>query len=149
MKIFLGADHAGYELKEELKKWLLENGYDVEDLGTNNPDPLDDYPDFVSPVADMVSRTNDARGVVVGGSGQGEAMMANRYRGIRASVYYGGDLSIIRETREDNNSNILSIGARFASEEEAVGALKTWIESPFSTDPKYQRRNEKLDEPVQ
>lgn len=147
MKIYLGADHAGFALKEKIKEWLSEWGHEVVDMGASALDPDDDFNDFVKPVARAVAQDpSRVRGIVLGGSGQGEAMQANRFKGVRATVYYGGNSDIVRLSREHNDANVLSLGARFVSEEEVKEAIKLWLETPFSTDERYQRRNEKLDE---
>src|SRR5687767_9064405 len=100
MKIYLGADHAGFELKERLKPFLNELGHEYEDKGAFQYDKDDDYPDFVRPVAEAVARDGEGRGIVIGKSGQGEAMCANRERGIRCAVYYGGDVEVVKLSRE-------------------------------------------------
>lgn len=145
MKIFLGTDHAGYDLKEKIKEWLAEWGYEYEDKGAHSLDPTDDYPDFIHPVAEAVSLDSENnRGVILGGSGQGEAMAANRAQGVRAAVYYGGNLDIVRISREHNNSNVLALGARFVEEEEAKQAVKLWLDTPFSEDERHIRRISKI-----
>ena len=144
MKIYLGTDHAGFELKEKLKPFLAELGHEVEDLGAFVYDKDDDYPDFISKVASTVSNEAESRGIIFGKSGQGEAMVANRHAGIRAGVFYGGNLEILKLLREHNNSNILSLGAGFISEDEAKEALKIWLETPFSGDERHIRRISKF-----
>lgn len=148
MKIYIGGDHAGFELKEKLIPFLKEFGHEVEDKGAFELNPTDDYPDFVKPVAEAVSQDPEARGIVLGGSGQGEAICANRFKSVRAFTYYApsrGEVNIIEDTRDHNNSNIISLGARFLSEEEAKTAVKLWLETPFSGDERHVRRIEKLD----
>lgn len=159
MKIFLGADHAGFELKEKLKKYLIELGYQAEDLGNFVYDEKDDYPDFILPVAQAVaSDPEQSRGMVLGGSGQGEAMVANRIKGVRAAVYYGSPEvkprgkrgltsgeDIIRLSREHNNANVLALGARFITEDEAKKAVKLWLETPFSEEERHRRRILKIE----
>lgn len=145
LRIYIGSDHAGFKLKEKLVPFLQGLGYEVMDKGAFELNENDDFPDFIGPVAKEVVKDEGSVGIVLGGSGQGEAMAANRHKGIRASVYYGGDLSVVSETREDNDSNILSIGTRFATEDETKEAIKLWLKTEFSTDPKYARRNKKLD----
>ena len=114
--IYLGADHAGFALKEELKQYLLGLAMEVEDLGAFELNPTDDYPDFIVPVAKKVAESPDQnRGVVFGGSGQGEAIAANKIKGVRAAVYYGGPLNIVELSRKHNNANVLALGARFLS----------------------------------
>lgn len=147
MKIYLGSDHAGYELKEKVKIWLKDWGYEFEDMGANELDLKDDYPDFIKPVAFAVSK-NPAqdRGIVFGGSGQGEAMIANRFKGVRAVVVYSDNMDIIRLSREHNDANVLSLGARFIREEDARRMIKTWLEVLFSGDERHIRRINKIDE---
>lgn len=154
MLIHLAADHAGFDLKEKLKIYLKELGYKVKDHGAFEYNEKDDYPDFIRFAAEAVSKNSEIdRAVVLGGSGQGEAMFANRFKGVRAAVFYGfypiGDLvskyKIIKLSREHNNANILSLGARFLSEEEAKEAVKIWLKTPFSEDTRHQRRIKKID----
>ena len=106
-KIVLGTDHAGFELKEEIKKFLIQSGFEVEDMGTSKYDPGDDYPDFIVPAAKKVAADPNAKGIIFGGSGQGEAIAANKVKGIRAAVYYGDNLDIVKLSRAHNNCNIL------------------------------------------
>lgn len=145
MKIYTGSDHAGYDLKTELVGFLKELGHEVLDMGAHELEPLDDYPDFIRPVAEAVASDSTARGIILGGSGQGEAICANRTKGVRAVVYYGGPLDIAVLAREHNDSNILSLGARFIDIDEARAAVRIWLETPFSTDEKHKRRIEKID----
>lgn len=146
MRIFLGADHAGYELKEKLKAFLHEKGFAVEDFGAFSLNPEDDYPDFVRQAAEAVAKNPDEnRGIVFGGSGQGEAIACNRFRGVRAAVYYGGSMNIIKLSREHNSTNVLSLGARFILEEEAKEAVALWLATPFGGG-RHQRRIEKIDQ---
>lgn len=146
MKIYIGTDHAGFELKEKLKVFLGEIGYVVEDMGANTYDEKDDYPDLIRPVAEAIAREKDARGIIIGGSGQGEAICANRVSGVRAAVYYGGPVDIVVLSREHNDANILSLGARFIDEEEAQEVVKLWLATPFSGDERHVRRIRKIDE---
>ena len=141
--IYLGSDHAGFELKNRIKKLLEELGLAHEDLGPDKFNPDDDYPDFIRPVAQKVSENSGSKGVVSGGSGQGEAIVANKIKGIRAALYYGGSLDIIKLSRLHNDSNILSMGARFVSEAEATQAVKLWLETQFEGG-RHQRRIEKI-----
>lgn len=146
MKIYIGTDHAGFELKEKLKVFLADLGHTVEDKGAIAYDGQDDYPDFIRPVAEAVSRDESARGIIIGGSGQGEAMCANRVRGARAAVYYGGPVDIAVLSREHNDANILSLGARFVEEEEALEVVKLWLATPFGGEERHARRVKKIDE---
>lgn len=150
MKIYLGADHAGFTLKEFIKKFLLEKyNCEVIDKGAVIFDEMDDYPDLVRPVAVAVAedRQNgkESYGIIFGGSGQGEAIIANRISGVRCAVYYGGSKEVITLSREHNDANVLSLGARFLSDDEALEAVKLWIETHFSEDERHVRRNKKID----
>ena len=146
MKLYIGTDHAGYELKESLKRWLSDLGHEVEDMGAYSFDPDDDYNEPIVRVARNVAGNDGTAGIILGGSGQGEAMQANRVAGVRATVFYGGDLDIIRLSREHNNANILSLGARFLSESLARDAVRLWLETEFSGEARHERRNTKIDE---
>ena len=143
-KIFLGADHAGFNLKEEVKKYLLDLGYDVEDLGAHSFDPKDDYPDFIAPVTRKVAENPSNRGIIFGASGQGEAIVANKIKGIRAALYYGNNIEIVKLSRTHNNANILSLGARFLTTEQAIGAVNIWLETDFSNEARHIRRINKI-----
>ena len=145
MKIYFAGDHAGFELKKDLMEYVKGFGYEVEDLGPFAYDVNDDYPDFVIPLAKRIASEPDSRGVITAGSGQGEVMAANRIRGVHAAVYYGGRTDIVKVAREHNNANILSIGARFCTEEQAKEAVKLWLETPFSGDERHVRRLQKID----
>ena len=145
MKIYLGADHAGFPLKEAIKVYLKSLGHDVEDEGAFSLESIDDYPDFMKVVAKLVAADPDSRGLIFGGSGQGEAMCANRYKRVRAAVYYGGSLEVVKLSREHNNANILSLGARFISTDEAKAAINLWLATPFSGADRHIRRLVKLD----
>ena len=145
MKIHLATDHAGLDLKNSIKDHLIDNGHDVTDHGAYEYDALDDYPDFIFPCARAVASDPSSRGIILGGSGQGEAMAANRIKGVRAAVFYNGPNEIVKLSREHNNANILSLGARFMSEEEIHDIIKFWFDEPFEGG-RHQRRIEKLDE---
>ncbi len=144
MKIHIATDHAGFSHKELLKAHLLERGCEVVDHGAAALDENDDYPDFVLPCAHAVAADPQAKGIIFGGSGQGEAMCANRIPGIRAVVYYGGDHDIIRFSREHNDANMLSIGARFVREEELADIVDMWLTTPFSGEERHSRRLSKF-----
>ena len=145
MKIHLATDHAGLELKEKVKLYLLNLNYEVIDHGAYEYDALDDYPDFIFPCANAVSNDPESKGIILGGSGQGEAMAANRVKGVRAAVFYNGPDEIIKLSRQHNNANILSLGARFMSEEEMYKIIEVWLYTDFESG-RHQRRIEKLDE---
>ncbi|MBE76786.1 MAG: ribose-5-phosphate isomerase [Candidatus Marinimicrobia bacterium] len=144
MKIHLATDHAGLELKDKIKQHLIELGNDVIDHGAYEYDALDDYPDFITPCAKAVAEDSKCRGIILGGSGQGEAMAANRINGVRAAVFYNGPKEIIELSRQHNNANILSLGARFMSEEEIYQIIKIWFNTDFEGG-RHQRRIDKLD----
>ena len=138
--IVLATDHAGFELKEHVKRFLIEKGYDIKDFGALEYDGLDDYPDFILPAAKYISE-HKLVGIIFGGSGQGEAMAANRIKGIRAAVFYNGPNEIVELSRLHNNANILSIGARFIGNLEVEKVIELWL----STDFEYGRHEKRID----
>lgn len=146
MIIHFGADHAGYNLKEILKPFVQSLGYEVVDHGAFDENLKDDYPDFIEPVAKAVSGDDTSCGIILGSSGQGEAMDANRFAHVRAAEFYGGDLEIVKLSREHNDANILSLGARFVTDDEAMRAVQIFLETKFSGDARHERRIEKLDD---
>ncbi|MFH1200740.1 MAG: RpiB/LacA/LacB family sugar-phosphate isomerase [bacterium] len=153
MKIYIGTDHAGYVLKEKLVSSLKGQGYEVIDMGAFEYNESDDYPDFVVPVARAVSENPNVRGIILGSSGQGEAIAANRFPHVRAVVYYGraepvvdNESEIITRSRQHNNSNILSIGARYFTEESMMEAVNLWLATPYSGDERHIRRLAKIDQ---
>jgi ribose 5-phosphate isomerase B len=144
--IYLASDHRGFELKEKIKAWLDEWGYEFVDVGAHKHNAEDDYPDFVAQAAEKVSEDPVGnRGIVLGHSGQGEAMVANRRHGVRAAVLYAMNEEIIKLSREHNGANVLSLGASFLSEDDAKTALKLWLDTPFSGDDRHIRRIGKID----
>lgn len=146
MKIVFASDHAGFELKKNLLPFVDGLGFEVKDFGAYELNEKDDYPDFISLAAKEVSENSDSvKGIILGGSGQGEAIVANRFKGVRAAVYYGGSTDIVSLSREHNDANILSLGARFLSEEEAKNAVKIWLKTLFSDDERHVRRIKKID----
>ena len=162
MKIYIGSDHAGYKYKEELRTYLSEVFLDAEivDKGAFGLNEDDDYPDFITPVATAVAEDGDSFGIILGGSGQGEAMCANRVRGVRAIVFYGEEMptsevemsgrksidsfEIVKLGRMHNNANILSIGARFVSLDEAKFATELFLKTEFSKEERHTRRINKF-----
>ena len=140
MTIYLATDHAGFQLKEAVKKFLVEKKYEVKDFGAFSYDENDDYPDFVKLAAEAVSKNPSDRAIVLGGSGQGEAMVANRYKGVRAAVLYKFDEGIIKLFREHNDANVLSLGARFLEEKDALRVVELWLNTPFSGEERHSRR---------
>lgn len=145
MKTYLATDHAGFELKERLLLYIKELGFEAIDRGAHSYEADDDYPDYITLAArDVSSDPDNARGVVLGGSGEGEAMVANRFSGVRAAVYYGGATEIVTLSREHNNANVLSLGARFLSEEEAKEAVRLFLTTPFTGEERHARRIKKI-----
>lgn len=159
--IYLASDHTGFEVKNRIKDFLIKAGYEVEDCGAHQLDPADDYPDLISKAAQMVSKdTDNAMGIILGGSGQGEAMVANKHSGVRCALFYAPALAvqavniegktssdpfeILKLTREHNGANMLSIGIRFLREEDILKAIKIWLESPAPTNERHIRRIEKI-----
>ena len=147
MKIHIATDHAELELKIAIKTYLMEKGHDVTDHGAFEYDAMDDYPDFIFPCAKAVAADPESRGIILGGSGQGEAMAANRIKGVRAVVFYNGTEEIVKLSRQHNNANILSLGARFMTEEEITKIIEIWLDEPFEGG-QHQRRIEKLDKDI-
>ncbi|MBI2334541.1 RpiB/LacA/LacB family sugar-phosphate isomerase [Candidatus Daviesbacteria bacterium] len=141
--IYLASDHAGFELKEKVKEFLKKEGYEIEDCGAYKFDPADDYPAFIAKAAEAVSKNSDSKAIILGGSGQGEAIVANKFPGVRAAVFYG-NLDIIPLAREHNNANILSLGARFLTEDEVIEAVRLFLETPFTDEERHVRRIEKI-----
>ncbi len=156
--VYFASDHAGFALKNALIERVRALGYTVEDMGASELDLEDDYPDFIMPCARKVATEPDALGVVIGGSGQGEAMSANRIPGARAALFYGkknvivdlkdiieggyseDGFDIVRFARRHNDANVLSIGARFVKEDEAAEAVKIFLETTFSGALRHMRR---------
>ena len=145
MIIHIATDHAGLELKEKVKSYLSKLDYEVVDHGAYEYDALDDYPDFIFPCAEAVSNDLNSKGIILGGSGQGEAMAANRVKGVRAAVFYNGPDEIIKLSRQHNDANILSLGARFMSDQEMYKIIELWLSTDFESG-RHKRRIEKLDE---
>ena len=141
--IVLATDHAGFELKEHVKRFLTEKGYDIKDFGALEYDGLDDYPDFILPAAKYISE-HKLIGIIFGGSGQGEAMAANRIKGVRAAVFYNGPNEIVELSRLHNNANILSIGARFVNNQEVEKVIELWLSTDFEGG-RHEKRINKLD----
>jgi ribose 5-phosphate isomerase B len=126
--IAIGSDHAGFKYKEAIKAVLLSDGHSVRDMGTDSEAPCD-FPDFIRPVAESVARGEFERGIVLGGSGNGEAIVANRVRGVRCGVCWTEQLAIWN--RAHNDANCLSIGQRTVTQEEAIGIVRTWLTTDF------------------
>lgn len=149
MKIFLGSDHNGFRLKEEVFAYLAKRGYDVEDVGDKELDPDDDFPQFAQMAALKVLGEEEAaqsRAILLCGGGQGMCMAANRFRGIRASVIW--DEHEAKMSRNDNDSNVLCLPARVLENKTAdwQKIIDTWLETPFADAPRFRRRNAQIDE---
>lgn len=161
MKVFLATDHTGLEIKNKVKEYLGELGYGAEDCGAFEYDAYDDYPDFIGKAAEGVSKDpENSRGIIFGGSGQGEAMTANKFKNVRCALFYSLTLpvqsidvtgkksddpyEILKLTRDHNNANMLSLGFRFLKEEEMLKAIKVWLETPFTNEERHKRRIDKI-----
>ena len=142
MKIGIGSDHAGFEYKQQIRDWLRARGHEVKDFGTDSNAPVD-YPLFIRPVAEAVSRGEFERGIVLGGSGNGEAITANRVKGIRCTLCWNAESA--RLARQHNDSNVLSLGQRMMSIETALEIVRIWLETPFEGG-RHQRRIELIDQ---
>lgn len=160
MKVYLASDHTGLEIKEKVKTFLSGKGYEVEDCGAYEFDKDDDYPDFINKAAEKVSKNPDSVGIVFGGSGQGEAMVANKSKGVRCALFYSkavpvqavdvtgkrsdDPFEILKLTRLHNGANMLSFGVRFLPEVDIIRAIDLWIHTPSASDERHVRRIEKI-----
>lgn len=142
MKIALGSDHAGFKYKEAIKQYLLGLGHEVTDYGTNSEEAVD-YPLFIRPVAEAVARGDAERGIVLGGSGNGEAIAANRVKGVRCALCWNADTA--RLGRQHNDANVISLGQRMISEDTALDIVRIWLETPFEGG-RHLRRIQLLDQ---
>ncbi len=161
MNIALATDHAGFEQLKELQTYLESLGHKCTNFGPKEFNPSDDYPDFIYPAAKAVASGECNRGIILGGSGQGETMVANRIKGVRCALFYGTAVpvqaidakgtespdpyAILRLSRSHNDANILSLGARFLSSNDIKHAVEVWLGTPFSNDPRHVRRIVKID----
>jgi ribose 5-phosphate isomerase B len=141
MKIAIGSDHAGFQYKERIRAFLEELGHSVTDFGTHS-DQAVDYPLFIAPVAEAVARHEFERGIVLGGSGNGEAITANRFKGIRAAVCWNAESA--RLARQHNNANVISLGQRMMTEQTALELVRIWLDTPFEGG-RHQHRIELID----
>ncbi len=146
MKIYIASDHAGFDMKRNLITGLESEGYEVVDCGPHEYMHDDDYPDYISIVAQEISENSDEMGVVIGWSGQGEAMVANRFANVRCALFYGGSKHSITLSREHNDSNMLSLGAHFITTQEAKEAVLLWLHTKFSKEERHIRRIKKIEE---
>ena len=144
--VLFATDHAGFELRDFVLEHLRSLGCALEDMGPQKEKDGDDYPDIMAPLAQRISEEPDKYvGIVMGGSGQGEAMVCNKYPNVRAAVFYGGDEDIVKLSREHNDANVLSLGARFLSADQAKKAAELWLATEFPGDERHVRRIEKID----
>ncbi|MBC3842376.1 ribose-5-phosphate isomerase [Streptacidiphilus sp. 4-A2] len=144
MRVYLGSDHAGYELKQHLVEWLTKAGHEPVDCGPHIYDAVDDYPPFVLRAAERTAADPEALGIVIGGSGNGEAIAANKVKGVRAALAWSVQTAELG--REHNNANVVSIGARMHTLDEATSFVETFIGTPFSQDPRHIRRIDMISE---
>src|SRR4030042_1853621 len=142
MKIYIASDHAGYWLKESLKENLRSWGHEVEDLGNLNYDQGDDYPDFVIPLAEKVAKEYRSLGIVIGRSGNGEAIAVNKIKGIRAAVCLTEEMA--KKAREDNDANILALGSLYIDDNHAEKIVGVFVDTPFPEEERHQRRIDKI-----
>jgi ribose 5-phosphate isomerase B len=147
MKIYIASDHAGFSLKGELVPFLVHRGFEVADLGPAEYKHDDDYPDYISRVAEKISKHPNLGdfGIVIGWSGQGEAMVANRFPNVRCVVFYGGPKHVLTLSRQHNDANILSLGAHFLTSDDAKKAVLLWLGTEFSGEQRHIRRIEKIE----
>jgi ribose 5-phosphate isomerase B len=143
VKISIGSDHAGFAYKERIKKYLSDLGHEVEDFGTHSDESCD-YPLYIRPAAEAVARGEAERGIVLGGSGNGEAMVANRVRGVRCALCWNAESA--RLGRAHNDANMISLGQRMVSEETALEIVRVWLDTPFDGG-RHERRIRMIDEP--
>lgn len=162
MKIAVTTDHAGYEALKDLKVYIEGLGHEVIDFGPKDFDSEDDYPDFMFPAAQAVASAECQAGIILGGSGNGEAMAANRVKGVRAAVFYAPAIAvtavdaegnksddpyeIVKLSRQHNNANVLSLSGRFLTLEQMKTAIKIWLDTPFEGVERHSRRIKKLDQ---
>ena len=149
MQILISSDHAGFELKNILTDYVAELGHTITDMGPIEYNESDDYPDLIAPLASKISSsaegTDSLLGIIIGGSGQGEAIVANRFSDVRAGVLNCHNLELVSLMRQHNDANIISIGARFVSSDIAKQAIKLFIETAFSRDTRHERRIKEID----
>lgn len=143
MRIYLGSDHRGFELKEELKKWLTEESYEVEDVGDHVFDPEDDYVDFALKVAEFIEGAEEHdRGILLCGSGHGVEMVANRFRHVKAILAFNDEVTV--QGRQHEDANVLVIPADWIDSESAKNRVRLFLETEKNTDDKYVRRRARV-----
>jgi ribose 5-phosphate isomerase B len=146
MKVYIGADHNGFEMKRSLIEGLVRAGFEVIDEGDDHLDPQDDYPQFATKTvgAMRASDDNDARGILICGSGQGICMAANRFKGIRAALAW--NMEEVHASRNDDDCNVLCLPARYMTADEALRLAEAWLATPFAGAPRFKRRIKELDQ---
>lgn len=144
MEVFIGADHNGFELKNELKGWLADKGYAVQDMGPSESVLNDDYPDVALELAKQVAEKPDARGILICGSGVGVAVAANKVKGIRAALIHDADIA--RAATKDDDINVLALGAQYIAPNRAKEVVGAWLDSRFSKAERHARRIGKITE---
>ena len=144
MQVHLATDHAGYAHKNAVSDWLISEGYAVKDHGALVYDPQDDFPDYIVRAAQAISSNPADRAIIFGGSGQGEAMLANRFPAVRATVLYSDNAEIVELSRAHNDANVLSIGARFLSVDDTKKHIWNWLHAKRSDVERHSRRIEKV-----
>ncbi|MBI2621293.1 MAG: RpiB/LacA/LacB family sugar-phosphate isomerase [Candidatus Levybacteria bacterium] len=142
MKVFLATDHAGFEFKEKIKAFLRQKGYEVEDCGAFELNHSDDYPDFIAPAAKKVAQDPESFGIVLGKSGAGECIVANKIKGVRA--FLGVSEQNVKLAREHNDANVLSLGSELVDEQTAKRLIELFLNTPFSNEERHKRRIEKI-----
>ncbi|WP_103500247.1 MULTISPECIES: ribose-5-phosphate isomerase [Streptomyces] len=142
MRVYLGSDHAGYEFKNHLVEWLIRNGHEPVDCGPHVYDALDDYPPFCLRAAERTAADPDALGVVIGGSGNGEAIAANKVRGVRCALAWSEETAKLG--RQHNNANVVSVGARMHTTDEATAFVAAFLATPYSDEERHTRRIDML-----
>lgn len=140
--LYLGADHAGYNLKEDIKKWLAANDFQFEDLGAKELNPTDDYPDFAKKVSEKISQDSESKGILACATGEGMCIAANKEKGARAIVGY--DEFATRTSREHNDANIICFGGRSQNPEDVKRLLKIWLDTEYSGEERHIRRLDKI-----
>ncbi|MCL5784930.1 MAG: RpiB/LacA/LacB family sugar-phosphate isomerase [Patescibacteria group bacterium] len=144
MVVYIASDHGGFELKEKLKIWFAQNQITLKDLGADELRTEDDYPDYIFPLAQKVVSGHDSLGIIIGRSGNGEAIAANKVKGIRCAVCLNEQMA--KKAREDNNANILSLGADYINFDQAKNIIETFLETPFSAAERHVRRLQKIED---
>lgn len=142
LKIYIGADHRGFHLKEEIVKWLRGKGFEIEDMGAHEFNENDDYSDYAHKIAEEVN-LGRGYGILICGSGQGMSMAANKHKSVRASLCW--DAKSAKAAKNDSDANILVLPADFINTSEAIEITKTWLEAPFLSEEKYMRRIDKIE----